>query len=88
MHGRIKQLVHCVLLLLLQVDILRDTVMGALTAALPAATQRTIYLCDDLPGVVVLSLRLLGGGVGAGLMRPCCMLCAKLLGSNLGPSLA
>jgi len=34
----------------LQVDILRDTVMGALNAALPIGTQRTIYLCDDLPG--------------------------------------
>lgn len=33
-----------------QVDILRDTVMGALNAALPAGTQRTVYLCDDLPG--------------------------------------
>jgi hypothetical protein len=38
------------LLLLLQVDILRDTVMGALNAALPIGTKRTIYLCDDLPG--------------------------------------
>lgn len=24
--------------------------MGALNAALPVGTQRTIYLCDDLPG--------------------------------------
>lgn len=32
-----------------KVDILRDTVMGALNAALPIGTQRTIYLCDDLP---------------------------------------
>lgn len=38
------------MLLLLQVDILRDTVMGALNAALPIGTKRTIYLCDDLPG--------------------------------------
>jgi hypothetical protein len=37
-------------MLLLQVDILRDTVMGALNAALPIGTKRTIYLCDDLPG--------------------------------------
>jgi hypothetical protein len=36
------------------VDILRDTVMGALNAALPGSTRRTIYLCDDLPGVRVL----------------------------------
>jgi hypothetical protein len=37
-------------MLLLQVDILRDTVMGALNAALPIGTKRTVYLCDDLPG--------------------------------------
>lgn len=34
----------------MQVDILRDTVMGALNSALPIGTKRTIYLCDDLPG--------------------------------------
>jgi hypothetical protein len=38
---------------MVQVDILRDTVMGALNAALPIGTRRTIYLCDDLPGVVM-----------------------------------
>lgn len=26
--------------------------MGALTAALPISTRRTIYLCDDLPGAL------------------------------------
>lgn len=35
------------------VGILRETVLGALHAGLPANTRRTIYLCDDLPGVRV-----------------------------------